>query len=99
MKYTWGTPFDELSDNLKVIVEADKNLDDDARNTGDDNRRWTAVVKCFEHTGLQGKLIEAEMDYLEDSNMHTICHYFEGWDEADYLAYCKKRDAPPKWAV
>jgi hypothetical protein len=95
--YGFFTPFDELTENLKTIVRADEGFDAEAWSTGDYKIQWGAVVKCFAPTGLQGKLTEEELDYLEDCNRHTIYRFFEGWTEADYLAYCEKRDAPPQW--
>jgi hypothetical protein len=97
MKYSFFTPYDELSGNLKTIVRADEGFDDEAWKTGNYNIQWGAVLKCFAPTRLQGKLTEEELDYLTDCNCHTIRRYFEGWSETDYLAYCERRDAPPQW--
>jgi hypothetical protein len=97
MRYNFFTPYSELSENLKTILKADEGFDSDIWDTGDDKAQWEVVETCFIPTRLQGTLTEEELDYLTDCNMHTIRRYFEGWKEADYLAYYKKRDTPPQW--
>ena len=83
MPYDFFTPYSELSENLKTVLKADERLDRTAWDTADDKERRQMVEKYFGPTGLRGKLTEEEMDYLEDCNMHTIYHFFEGWTEDD----------------
>jgi DNA-directed RNA polymerase subunit RPC12/RpoP len=76
MKYSFNTPYEELSDTLKTIITADNTIDADVWNAASQKKRIALCKKAFGE--WIGKLSEAELDYLEDVNMHTALRVLRG---------------------
>jgi len=73
--YTYFTPYEDLSASLKLINDALGKIDSHEWNAADQHKRDLMTKEVLEPLNLNGKLSDAEADYLEDCNFHTALCY------------------------
>ena len=84
-KYQWNTPYKDLSETLKKILDAEDKMlsakkNRDKWDKGEAADRHKMIEAAFKSLGLKGKLTGEELDYLTEINAHTLRAYFERVD-------------------
>jgi hypothetical protein len=76
MKYNYFTPYEELSENLKLVLDALGKIRSDDWNSADVEKRQSMTEAALSE--WRGKLTDDELNYMEDCNYHTAVHFLMG---------------------